>query len=106
MIYRCQKGNFVFNAGTCWWNMVLSTPPGFMNPPKRYFWQADPRIQRITRSILDRMIAAYPSSDRRLERGGIFRCLASAVVQILPVVLRHERCSLREGTGTDLFPVG
>jgi hypothetical protein len=59
-IYRRPKGNFVFNAGTCWWNMVLSTPPGFMNPPKRYFWQADPRIQRITRNIIDKMIAAHP----------------------------------------------
>lgn len=61
VIYQCRKGNYVFNAGTCWWNMVLSTPPGFMNPPKRYFWQADPRIQRITRNILDKMIAAHPT---------------------------------------------
>jgi hypothetical protein len=57
-IYPWKKGNFVFNAGTCWWNMVLSTPPGFMNPPKRYFLQTDPRIQRITRNVLDKMISA------------------------------------------------
>ena len=29
------KGNLVFNAGTCWWNVVLSTPPGFQNPPRQ-----------------------------------------------------------------------
>ena len=28
-LYTAPKGNLVFNAGTCWWNMVLSTPPGF-----------------------------------------------------------------------------
>jgi hypothetical protein len=36
------------------------TPPGFMNPPRRYFQEDDPRIQRITKSILDRMIAVSP----------------------------------------------
>ena len=59
-IYRRPKGNLVFSAGTCWWNMALSTPPGFMNLPRRYFLQADPRAQRITRNILDKMIAAHP----------------------------------------------
>ena len=29
------SGSIVFNAGTCWWNMVLSTPPGFVTPPNR-----------------------------------------------------------------------
>ena len=56
-IYTGPKGNYVFNAGTCWWNMVLSSPPGFINPPKRYFWDEDGRIQRITKNVLDRMIA-------------------------------------------------
>jgi hypothetical protein len=56
-IYTAAKGNLVFNAGTCWWNMVLSTPPGFMNPPRRFFLREDPRIQRITRNVLDRMIS-------------------------------------------------
>jgi hypothetical protein len=26
------RRNFVFLAGTCWWNMLLSTPPRFVNP--------------------------------------------------------------------------
>ncbi len=36
--------------------MVLSTPPGFVNPPKRDFAHEDPRVQRITKNVLDRMI--------------------------------------------------
>ena len=56
-LYTARKGNLVFNAGTCWWNMVLSTPPGFQNPPRRDFLASDARIQRITKNILDRMIA-------------------------------------------------
>jgi hypothetical protein len=55
-VYDGPKGNVVFNAGTCWWNMVLSTPPGFVNPPNRDFAREDPRVQRITRDVLDRMI--------------------------------------------------
>ena len=54
-IYELPKGSFVFDAGTCWWNMVLSTPPGFMNPPRRDF-KPDPRVQRITANLLKRMI--------------------------------------------------
>ena len=56
-LYTARKGNLVFNAGTCWWNMVLSTPPGFLNPPRKDFLRNDARIQRITKNILDRMIA-------------------------------------------------
>ena len=56
-LYTARKGNLVFNAGTCWWNVVLSTPPGFQNPPRKDFRRNDPRIQRITKNILDRMIS-------------------------------------------------
>ena len=56
-LYTAAKGNLVFNAGTCWWNVVLSTPPGFQNPPRKDFLRNDARIQRITKNILDRMIA-------------------------------------------------
>jgi hypothetical protein len=55
-LYTAPKGNLVFNAGTCWWNVVLSTPPGFQSPPRRDFARADARIQRITKNVLDRMI--------------------------------------------------
>jgi hypothetical protein len=60
-VYQWTKGNLVFNAGTCWWNMVLSSPPGFMSPPRRYFKEADARIQRITRNVLNKMIAVAPA---------------------------------------------
>lgn len=56
-VYAARKGNLVFNAGTCWWNVVLSTPPGFQNPPRKDFRRNDARIQRTTRNVLDRMIA-------------------------------------------------
>lgn len=55
-LYTAAKGNIVFNASTCWWNVVLSTPPGFQSPPRKDFSRADGRIQRITKNILDRMI--------------------------------------------------
>ena len=42
--------------------MVLSTPPGFMNPPRKDFLRNDARIQRITKNILDRMIATKISA--------------------------------------------
>jgi len=35
---------------------VLSSPPGFQNPPRKDFRRNDTRIQRITKNILDRMI--------------------------------------------------
>ena len=59
-IYELPKGNIVFDAGTCWWNMVLSSPPGFMNPPRRDFSKDDPRVQRITANLLKRMIQGKP----------------------------------------------
>jgi hypothetical protein len=56
-LYTARQGNLVFNAGTCWWNVVLSSPPGFLSPPRKDFRRNDARIQRITKNILDRMIA-------------------------------------------------
>jgi hypothetical protein len=56
-LYAARRGNLVFNAGTCWWNVVLSSPPGFQSPPRRDFRRNDARIQRVTKNILDRMIA-------------------------------------------------
>jgi hypothetical protein len=55
-LYSARRGNLVFNAGTCWWNVVLSSPPGFQNPPRKDFRRNDRRIQRITKNVLDRMI--------------------------------------------------
>lgn len=58
VIYPGPKGNFVFNAGTCWWNMPLSSPPGKVNPPFKNFSKPDARVQRITKNLFDRMIAS------------------------------------------------
>jgi hypothetical protein len=61
--YECAKGNFVFNAATCWWSMLLSSPPGFPFPqnPKRLFTDRqidfrvdDVRVQKITENLFSR----------------------------------------------------
>lgn len=55
-IYPGGKGNFVFNASSCWWADGLAAPPGYVRPsvytsPKG----PDERAQRITSNILKRM---------------------------------------------------
>jgi len=57
-IYPGAKGNFVFNAATCWWADSLSEPSGYVRPsayttPKG----PDARAQRITANMLMRMQA-------------------------------------------------
>jgi len=56
-IYPGPKGNFVFNASTCWWADGLSAPPGYMRP-NVYTKPAgpDPRCQQVTRNILQKII--------------------------------------------------
>ena len=54
-VYPGPRGNFVFNAATCWWSMVLSKPPSFTNPNGIDFGNDDPRVQRMTQNILRRM---------------------------------------------------
>lgn len=63
--YEGPRGNFVFNAATCWWSMVLSSPPGFAWPHnyRKYFTghdidfrQDDVRVQQITANLLKRAI--------------------------------------------------
>ena len=55
-LYPGPKRNLVFNASTCWWSDGLSEPPGYMRP-KAYTQPKgpDPRCQRITQNLLDRM---------------------------------------------------
>jgi hypothetical protein len=64
-IYTAKKGNFVFNAGTCFWSLPLSSPPGYKNPVNNQgalgkqvmdFTKEDPTVQRITKNLLDRAI--------------------------------------------------
>jgi hypothetical protein len=55
-IYPGPKGNFVFNAATCWWADGIAEPPGYVRPsayttPKG----PDARVRRITANVLERM---------------------------------------------------
>jgi len=57
-IFPGPKGNFVFNAATCWWADGISEPPGYVRPsvyttPKG----PDDRVRRITANLLERMRA-------------------------------------------------
>lgn len=54
--YDGPKGNFVFNAGTCWWSMPLARPPGARNPPDADFSQTDERVQRMTKNLFERVL--------------------------------------------------
>jgi hypothetical protein len=40
--------------------MVLSTPPGEMNPPRRDFSKDDPRVQQITKNLFARIVHGKP----------------------------------------------
>jgi hypothetical protein len=58
-MYPGPKSNFVFNASSCWWADGISEPPGYVRPsvytsPKG----PDPRAQRLTANLLDRMRAS------------------------------------------------
>ena len=55
-VYPGPKGNFVFNASTCWWADGLSEPPGYVRPSVYTTPRGpDPRVQRITLNLLERM---------------------------------------------------
>jgi hypothetical protein len=55
-IYPGPKGNFVFNASSCWWGDSLSEPPGYVRPSVYTTPQGpNPKAQRITRNLLERM---------------------------------------------------
>ncbi|HVT17289.1 MAG TPA: N,N-dimethylformamidase beta subunit family domain-containing protein [Thermoanaerobaculia bacterium] len=60
-LYPGPKGNFVFNAATCWWADGMSEPPGYVRPiyGRRTRLQGpDPRIQRITANLIRRAVRA------------------------------------------------
>ena len=62
-IYDGPKGNFVFNASTCWWTQGLAMPPGHIQAWDH--WSRphgpDPRVQRITENLLRRGMAGGSS---------------------------------------------
>ena len=64
-IYETPKGNFVFDAATCWWDMPLATPPLFVervNPNSAYhghpadFTKNDFRVQKMTENLFKKVI--------------------------------------------------
>ncbi len=56
-IYPGPRGNFVFNAATCWWADGLSEPPGYLRPTAYTTPHGpDARAQRITANVLTRML--------------------------------------------------
>jgi hypothetical protein len=58
-IYPGPKGNLVFNAATIWWGDGLSEPPGYVRPAVYTKPQGpDPRVQQITRNLLERFKSA------------------------------------------------
>jgi hypothetical protein len=55
-VYPGPKGNFVFNAATCWWSDAMSAPPGYVRPSVYTSPRGpDARAQRITMNVLERM---------------------------------------------------
>jgi hypothetical protein len=59
-IYPMPKGNFVFNASTCWWVQPLAKTPAYQHPMalKRPidFSKPDPRVQQMTKNLFHRVI--------------------------------------------------
>jgi hypothetical protein len=59
-VYTAPKGNFVFNAGTCFWVQPLAKTPAYQHPMKMRdtmdFSKPDPRVQQITKNLLDKAI--------------------------------------------------
>lgn len=60
-MYTTPKGNFVFNAGTCWWVMPLAKTPAYHHPRKKNeiidFSKPDPRVQQMTKNLFDKVVA-------------------------------------------------
>ena len=55
-IHPGPRGNFVFNASSCWWGDGLSEPPGYVRPGAAVSPQGpDPRVQQITTNLLKRL---------------------------------------------------
>jgi hypothetical protein len=65
VIYPGPRNNWVFNAGTIWWAQGLSSPPGHI-PAKGLIGRVqgpDPRVQRMTRNLLDRCIGQHDGAS-------------------------------------------
>ena len=55
-VYEGPKGNFIFNASTCWWADGIAAPPGYVRPSVYTSPQGpDARVQKITANLLERI---------------------------------------------------
>ena len=58
-VYPGPRGNFVFNASSCWWSHGVAEPPGHVRPLTHNYKATplgpDARAQRITANVLERM---------------------------------------------------
>lgn len=61
-IYQGTKGNIIFNAGSCFWPVALSTPPGFITPvcnqgdelPSKIDFPANnAQVQQMTKNLFE-----------------------------------------------------
>jgi hypothetical protein len=59
-IYTGVKGNFVFNAGTCFWVQLLAKTPAYQHPMQMStimdFSTPDPRVQQITSNLMNKVL--------------------------------------------------
>ncbi len=59
-MYTAAKGNYVFNAGTCFWVQPLSKTPAYQHPMRLRdsvdFSTPDRRVQRMTENLLQRAL--------------------------------------------------
>jgi hypothetical protein len=58
--YTTEKGNFVFNAGTCFWVQPLAKTPAYQHPMEMSkimdFSTPDPRVQQMTKNLLEKAL--------------------------------------------------
>lgn len=59
-IYTTPKGNYIFNAGTCWWVQPLAKTPAYQHPRRSKdiidFSTPDTRVQQMTKNLLNKAI--------------------------------------------------
>jgi hypothetical protein len=62
VVFPCKKGNWVFNAGTIWWNEGLANPPGHAPAASRLgrTFGVDDRVRKITENFFARCLKDSP----------------------------------------------
>ncbi|MDX2190240.1 MAG: DUF6605 domain-containing protein [Bacteroidota bacterium] len=64
-IYTLSGGNFVFNAGSCWWPLAIDSPPGKQNPVNNQgergkttldFSKPNGYVQQMTKNLISKAL--------------------------------------------------